>query len=90
MAKAVADPTELRRFAGDLKKFNSEVQGHMASLQSRFGSLETTWRDQEHAKFGEEFDQTMKVLKRFLKVSETQIPFLLRKAQRLEDYLQQR
>ena len=49
-----------------------------------------TWRDQEHAKFAEEFDQTTKVLKRFLKVSETQIPFLLRKAQRLEDYLQQR
>ena len=90
MAKAVADPGELRRFAGDLKKFNSEVQGHMSSLQSRFGSLETTWRDQERAKFAEEFDQTMKVLKRFLKVSETQIPFLLRKAQRLEDYLQQR
>lgn len=90
MAKAVADPAELRRFAGDLKKFKAEIQGQLGSLQSRFGALETTWRDQEHAKFAEEFGQTMKVLKRFLKVSETQIPFLLRKAQRLEDYLQQR
>ena len=87
MAKAVADPGELRRFAADLKKFNTEIQGQMAALQARFGALETTWRDQEHAKFAEEFDQTTKVLKRFLKVSETQIPFLLRKAQRLEDYL---
>ena len=55
MAKAVADPGELRRFAGDLKKFNGEVQGQMASLTSRFGAMETTWRDQEHAKFAEEF-----------------------------------
>ncbi|HAW95199.1 MAG: hypothetical protein CMJ33_02695 [Phycisphaerae bacterium] len=90
MAKAVADPGELRRFAADLKKFNTEVQAQMGSLQARFGALESTWRDQEHAKFAEEFDQTTKVLKRFLKVSETQIPFLLRKAQRIDDYLQQR
>ena len=48
MAKAVADPGELRRFAADLKKFNTEVQAQMGSLQARFGSLETTWRDQEH------------------------------------------
>ena len=90
MAKAIADPAELRRFASDLKRFTTELEQQAASLNTRFGTLGQTWRDQEQAKFAEEFEQTMTVLKRFVKISETQIPFLLRKAQRLEDYMQQR
>ncbi|MAD78083.1 MAG: hypothetical protein CMJ51_01770 [Planctomycetaceae bacterium] len=90
MAKAVADPVEIRRFAHDLKRFNTEIQGQMQSMQARMGSLAQTWRDQEQAKFEEEFDATMKTLQRFMKGSEVHIPFLLRKAQRIEDYLQQR
>ena len=53
-------------------------------------SLAQSWRDQEQAKFEEDFDATMKTLQRFMKASEVHIPFLLRKAQRIEDYLQQR
>ena len=90
MAKAVADPAELRRFAQDLKRFNSELQGSMQSLQARMGTLSQSWRDQEQAKFEEEFDSTRKTLARFIKTAEVHIPFLLRKAQRIEDYLQQR
>ena len=90
MAKAVADPAELRRFAQDLKRFNNELQGNMQGLQARMGTLSQSWRDQEQAKFEEEFDATMKTLARFIKASEVHIPFLLRKAQRIEDYLQQR
>lgn len=90
MAKAVADPNELRRFAADLKRFNSDLQGSMQSLQGRMGTLSQSWRDQEQAKFEEEFDATLKTLARFLKTTEVHIPFLLRKAQRIEDYLQQR
>ena len=32
----------------------------------------------------------MQVLERFLQVSEEHIPFLLRKAERIEEYMQQR
>ena len=46
--------------------------------------------EQEHEKFAEEFVSTMKVLRKFTEVSETQTPFLLRKAQRIEEYLGQR
>jgi hypothetical protein len=49
-----------------------------------------TWQDQEHEKFAEEFISTMKVLKKFMEVSEKHTPFLLRKAQKIEDYLDQR
>jgi WXG100 family type VII secretion target len=90
MAKAIADPAELRRFAQDLKRFNNELQGNLQGLQARMGTLSQSWRDQEQAKFEEEFDATMKTLARFIKASEVHIPFLLRKAQRIEDYLQQR
>lgn len=90
MAKAVADPGEIRRFAHDLKRFNNEIQGQTQTMQARMSSLAQSWRDQEQAKFEEDFDATMKTLQRFMKASEVHIPFLLRKAQRIEDYLQQR
>ncbi|MDG2022020.1 MAG: WXG100 family type VII secretion target [Phycisphaerales bacterium] len=90
MAKAVADPAELRRFAQELKRFNAELQSNMQSVQARMGTLSQSWRDQEQAKFEEEFDATIKTLHRFIKASDVHIPFLLRKAQRIEEYLQQR
>lgn len=90
MSKAVVDPNELRRFAADLKKFNVDVQTHMTRLSASLGSLQQTWRDQEQAKFAEEFEQVMRSLQRFLKASEVFVPFLVRKAERIEDYLNQR
>jgi uncharacterized protein YukE len=90
MAQAIMDPEEVRRFAQELKKFNADLQNGMAALQARFGALADTWQDQENAKFAEEFKQTMKTLKRFIEISNQQTPFLLRKAQRIEEYLNQR
>lgn len=90
MAKAVADPVELRRFAQDLKRFNTELETQLGALHSRLNGLGQTWRDQEHTKFAEEFEHTIKVLARFVEASNQHIPFLMRKAERLEDYLRQR
>ncbi|MEM7697697.1 MAG: WXG100 family type VII secretion target [Verrucomicrobiota bacterium] len=90
MSKAIADPTELRRFAEELKRFNGDLQNSMSSLNARFSALGDTWQDQEQAKFAQEYQDTMKVLRRFIEASNQQGPFLLRKAQRLEEYLGQR
>ncbi len=84
------DPGEVRRFAEELKRFNLDLQNRIAALHARFAALGDTWQDQEHAKFADEFSQTMKALRRFLEVSERHAPYLLRKAQRIEDYLHQR
>ena len=84
------DPEEVRRFAQELKRFNDDVQMKAGSLQARFSALGATWQDQDHAKFAEDFVMTMKVLKKFVEVSEKQTPYLLRKAQRIEEYLDQR
>ena len=73
-----------------MKKFNTDLQNGMSSLQARFASLGDSWQDQEHTKFDEEFKQTMKALKKFIEVSNQHTPYLLRKAQRIEEYLNQR
>ncbi len=84
------DPEEVRRFAKELKRFNDDVQIKAQSLQARFAALGSTWQDQEAEKFAEEFISTMKVVKKFMEVSEKHTPYLLRKAQRIEEYLNQR
>ncbi len=90
MAKAVVDPEELRRFAVDLKRFSGQLDEQMRQLHGRFNGLGQTWRDQEQARFAEEFEQTLRVLARFVAAADKQVPFLLRKAERIEEYLRQR
>ncbi len=83
------DPEEVRRFAKELKRFNDDIASRAGALQARFQALGSSWQDQEQEKFAEEFVSTMKVLKKFVEVSEKHTPFLLRKAQRIEEYLNQ-
>lgn len=90
MAKAVVDPAELRRFAQELKRFNTTLRDQVSTLGVRFTDLAQTWRDQEQAKFAEEFEQTVRVLTRFCEAADRQIPFLMRKAEKIEEYLNQR
>jgi uncharacterized protein YukE len=90
MPQAIMDPEQVRRFAEELKRFNSDIQDRMSALQARFSALGDTWQDQEHSKFADEFKQTTKALKKFVEIANQHIPFLLRKAQRIEEYLNQR
>ncbi|HTJ00018.1 MAG TPA: WXG100 family type VII secretion target [Dongiaceae bacterium] len=90
MPQAIMDPAEVRRFAEELKRFNADLMERMGSLQARFNTLSDTWQDQEHAKFADEFKQTLKALRKFVEVSQHHAPFLLKKAQRIEEYLAQR
>ena len=90
MAQAIMDPEEVRRFAKELKRFNEDLQSRAAALQARFSALGTTWQDDEQQKFADEFTTTMKAMRKFLEVSEKHTPYLLRKAQRIEEYLNQR
>ncbi|MGV3609013.1 MAG: WXG100 family type VII secretion target [Planctomycetaceae bacterium] len=88
MAKAVVDPEELRQFALSLKKFNSNLRERMGAISNQLSALNATWRDQEHAKFAEQFDTNMKVLLRFIETGDEYVPYLLRKAAHIDDYLQ--
>jgi uncharacterized protein YukE len=90
MSQAIVDPIELRRFAQNLKKFNTELEERLTSLRAQLHGLGATWRDQEHKKFVEDFEEHMKVIGRYVEVTNEHAPFLLRKADRIEEYLQQR
>ena len=90
MARAIVDPDEVRAFAAELKKFNEELSSRMLSLYMRFKNLGESWQDQEQAKFAEEFDKAMKNLKKFVEVSNVQAPILQRKADKIDEYLNQR
>ena len=90
MAQAIVDPSELRRFAQQLKTFNNDLANRMAILHGQLAGLSQTWRDKEQEKFTEEFEQTMLVVGRFVEATNQHIPFLMRKAERVEEYLQQR
>lgn len=90
MPQIIMKPEDLDQFAKSLREFNNELGSRIARLESQFAGLGETWRDQEHAKFAEEFRQTMRSLRNFMKAADQQIPFLKRKAQRGYDIQNQR
>ena len=90
MAQAVVNPDDLRRFAGNLRQFNNELLNQLTVIHGQFAGLGQTWRDKEHQKFAEELESTLTVLKRFVEATNQHVPFLMRKAERIEEYLQQR
>jgi hypothetical protein len=73
-----------------LNRLNIYINIIILSMQVRFAALADSWQDQEQTKFSEEFKQTVNVLKRFVEMSDQHVPYLLRKAQKIEEYLKQR
>ena len=90
MPQAIANPDDLRAFAQKLKQFNNTLSDQAAMLSSQLEALSTSWRDQENGKFTEEFKEHMRLLAQFVDANNRHIPYLMRKAERLEEYLQQR
>jgi uncharacterized protein YukE len=88
--QAIVNPDELRRFANDLAKFNNTLDDISSRLVAQFNQLGDTWRDQEHAKFADQFQETMTSIRHFREASDEQIPFLIRKAEAADEYLHRR
>ncbi|QEG39505.1 WXG100 family type VII secretion target [Roseimaritima ulvae] len=87
MNQAIADPEELRRFAGHLRAYAEEMKQRNTALASHMNELEQTWRDDQQRKFAAEFEQQMRQLSRLLSATEQHVPYLLRKADQIETYL---
>lgn len=90
MVQAIVSPEELRKFAAELKRFNSGLKNDYSRLHGRLRQLGETWRDQEHKKFEREFEQTARVINHFLAASEKYVPFLIRKAEAADQYLKRK
>ena len=59
-------------------------------LGTQLADLGKTWRDQEQKKFADEFEQHLRTIARFLELTDRHVPYLMRKAEIIEEYLQQR
>lgn len=90
MSQAIIKPEELRKFCTHLKQFESSLKEMSAKMNSHARQLATTWRDQEHQKFSEEFVQSMQPLQKLMQSTEKYSLFLTRKAEAAEKYIQQR
>lgn len=90
MAKAVVNPEHLKHFASNLRTFTINLQEQTQSLHRQFASLGDSWRDQEQAKFAEEFVHMLAALDRFSVSAEEQVPRLQHKAAAIENYLRNR
>jgi WXG100 family type VII secretion target len=90
MPQAIVDPEELRQFAQSLKKFSTEIQTRINLIGGQLAALSKTWRDQEQKKFSEEFEQQVKGVQRLIEVIEEHVPYLVRKAEIIEEYLHRR
>jgi hypothetical protein len=62
----------------ELRRFAQDLKKFALELQQQTGAL------------SEEFDSTVRVLQKFTKAAEQHVPYLLRKADAAESYLNQR
>jgi len=90
MAQVNVNPDEMRKFAQQLSQFTKELRQGMSKTQGSYRALGETWQDQEEKKFAEDFNETMRVLGLFVDLSDKHVPFLIRKAQKADDFLNQR
>ena len=90
VGQAIVKPEDLRKFASELKSFNGILDSECKRLYMKFRRVGETWRDQEHQRFSQEFDQATKVFKKFIEESEQYVIYLTRKAESAERYLTQR
>ncbi|MCR9295879.1 MAG: WXG100 family type VII secretion target [bacterium] len=88
MAQAVVDPEQLRQFAAMLKRYSQQIRESTATLTQAQARLAESWRDQEHRKFAEQFEEQLKAVQKLLEATDEHVPYLLKKAEIIEQYLQ--
>ena len=87
MAMVVGNPEELIAFLNVLQRYLDNIDTETNQLLSAFNSLESTWRDQQAAKFDEELKELVNRLNIFKENAEEKIPHLRKLAYDLENYL---
>ena len=90
MTQAIIDPSEVKKFASDLKNFVNKLEQSLKRTESKLSNLGQTWRDVEHKKFEQQFRQSVRTLKPLMGDINEYIGFLGRKASAAEEYLTRR
>ncbi len=87
MSQAIVDPEQLRQFASMLQRYSQQLRESTATLTQAQARLSETWRDQEHRKFCDEFEDQVKLVKKLLDSTEQHVPYLMKKAEIIDQYL---
>lgn len=81
------DLDALESFMTALKTFSDDFGGMVQALQGKWGELGEYWRDQEHERFADRWDEAVAVMQRFLDQAPDYIDHLESKAGPLRAYL---
>ena len=85
MARVHVEPEDLREFASGIRKYLDVIESETNNLKNQFGRLE--WDDPKTRQFEEKLEDLLKMLEVFKEGSEEQIPYLIKQAETLEEYL---
>jgi uncharacterized protein YukE len=85
-----ADPEEMKAFAHHLTKFAMDLRGLKTTTTMRRAHLAQSWRDQEHERFVEKYDQAIAPIDPLIQTLDDYSAFLRRKAGALEEFLRTR
>lgn len=88
MPQAIVDPEQLRQFASMLQRYSQTLRETTAALSQAQARLNETWRDQEQRRFSDEFTDQVKLVQKLLEMSDRHVPYLVKKAEIIEQYLQ--
>ena len=85
MSTVISNADDLDEFASQLSAFSRDLSSQSSRLRAQFHKLGETWRDPQYAKFGQEFEQTMTNLERFVRSADEVAPRLHGTAGRIRD-----
>ena len=85
MVRVHVEPEDLREFASGIRKYLDVIESETNHLKNQFDRLE--WDDPKTRQFEEKLEDLLKMLEVFKAGSEEQIPYLIKQAETLEEYL---
>lgn len=85
MTRVHVEPEDLREFASGIRKYLDVIESETNNLKNQFDRLE--WDDPKTRQFEEKLEDLLKMLEVFKAGSEEQIPYLIKQAETLEEYL---
>ena len=87
MSMAIANPEELRRFANALEVYIQRIDEETGRIASQFNSLGDSWKDEQHLRFENDFNELRSQVALFKERTAEYPPHLYAMANDLDQYL---
>ena len=87
MSQAIGNPEEMRKFANALINYLNTVEEETGRIASQFNQLGDSWKDAQHQKFENDFNELRAQVAAFKEKAADYPPHLFAMAADLEQYL---